>query len=122
MLMRKIPLVSLVLMTLVMGCSSAKKEGESSDSLPAGPSIEEAAPRKKAVQDDPYALITCASRMETRTLAIASKEEGGCELRYEKNERTTTIPAYSAHSVTHCVNAREKIKKTLTDAGWKCVQ
>lgn len=120
MYMKKTLFAGFLFATFAFGCSSANKED--GDSMPAGPTTEEAAPSKKSVKDDPYALITCASGMETRTLAIASKEEGGCELRYEKNEKVTTIPAYSAHSVTHCVNAREKIKKTLTDAGWKCVQ
>lgn len=79
---------------------------------------------KKKEEADPYALVTCANGMETRTMAIAPHGEDGqgCELRYEKNEKNTSVPAYSSFGMGHCLAARDKMKANLLKAGWKCAQ
>lgn len=70
---------------------------------------------------DEYGLVTCSTATENRTLAIATKEEGGCELHYEKYGKDKVI-SWSSISVTPCLNSRNKVRKELEAAGWKCFQ
>ncbi len=79
---------------------------------------------KKKEPNDPFALVTCVNGMETRTMSIGTHdgEGGGCEVRYEKNEQATLVPAYSSFGNEHCLRARDKMRGNLVKAGWKCVQ
>ncbi|MBC7387454.1 MAG: hypothetical protein H7301_14990 [Cryobacterium sp.] len=110
------------------GCSSASKSVAVpvlSDQAPSLPKViplvsepKTATSTNSNLPPDRNNLMTCSSRDETRTLSIATKD-AGCELVYEKNDKLN-VPAYSAHGVEHCFNAREKIRKRLVSQGWKC--
>ncbi len=82
---------------------------------------EEKKEEKKTHEVDPYGLVTCSTKDENRTLAIMTKEEGGCELHYEKYGKDKVI-SWSSSSVTPCMNSRLKVRKELEAAGWKCFQ
>jgi hypothetical protein len=69
---------------------------------------------------DIYTLVNCTNGIENRTLSIAVDEQG-CKLMYEKHEKIN-VAAESANGTEHCMNAREKIRKRLVTAGWKCIQ
>jgi hypothetical protein len=69
---------------------------------------------------DIYTLVNCTNGIENRTLSIAVDEQG-CKLMYEKNEKIN-VAAESANGTEHCMSAREKIRKRLVTAGWKCIQ
>jgi hypothetical protein len=87
------------------------------EDAPADSGTDKAAKKKK---DDTYTLINCTNGIENRTLSIAV-DETGCKLMYEKNEKID-VAAESANGTSHCMNAREKIRKRLVAAGWKCIQ
>jgi len=70
---------------------------------------------------DEFGLVTCSTPTENRTLALATKEGGGCELHYEKYGKDKVI-SWSSISVTPCLNSRAKVRKELEAAGWKCFQ
>ena len=74
-----------------------------------------------AFASDLHALWTCSTDTETRTLSVGDKNEGGCELHYEKNEKVKVI-SWSSHSMEPCVRSRDKILGELKAAGWKCTK
>lgn len=84
-------------------------------------SLQASAEGKGKRESDPYGLVTCSTPTENRTLAIATKEEGGCDLHYEKYGKDKII-SWSSSSVTPCMNSRDKVRKELEAAGWKCFQ
>lgn len=84
-------------------------------------SLHASAEGKTKRQSDPYGLVTCSTATENRTLAIATKDEGGCDLHYEKYGKDKII-SWSSSSVTPCMNSRDKVRKELENAGWKCFQ
>lgn len=94
-----------------------------SSAITAGEWVVEKPKKKKKGPKDPFALVTCVNGMETRTMSIGPKEgDAGCELHYEKNEKSMSVPAYSSNGVQHCLNARSRMQANLVRAGWKCVQ
>ena len=76
---------------------------------------------KSASKPDAFGLVTCSTTNESRTLAIATKEGGGCDLHYEKYRKDKVI-SWSSHDVQPCLNSQKKVRKELEDAGWKSVQ
>jgi hypothetical protein len=87
------------------------------EDAPADSGTDKTAKKKK---DDAYTLVNCTNGIENRTLSIAV-DETGCKLMYEKNEKID-VAAESVNGTSHCMNAREKIRKRLVAAGWKCIQ
>ena len=133
-------LCSASLLVFGAGCSSAPRPGDvlhasqssslSSEEIKAlneanRPSDDAARPKaKKKESKDPFALVTCVNGLETRTMAIGTHtgDGAGCEVRYEKNEKVTMVPAYSSFGNDHCLQARDKMRANLVKAGWKCAQ
>jgi hypothetical protein len=74
-----------------------------------------------AANSDLFALWTCTTDTETRTLSIGDKEGGGCELHYEKHGNIKVI-SWSSHSTEPCLRSRNKIVDELKKAGWKCTK
>lgn len=75
-----------------------------------------------AAKSDIFGVLwTCSNPNETRTFSIGEKDEAGCELHYEKNEKVKTI-AWSSVGTQKCVSARDKIIGDLKKAGWKCTK
>lgn len=72
-------------------------------------------------KSDLFALFTCSTDTETRTLSIGDKDNGGCELHYEKNG-TLKVISWSSHSTEPCLRSRDKIVGELRKAGWKCTK
>ena len=73
-----------------------------------------------AAKGDLYALWTCSTDSETRTLSVGDKEQG-CELHYEKNGAIKVI-SWSTIGTERCVRTRDKIVGDLKKAGWKCTK
>lgn len=114
-----------------LGCASqaiqsdeSKSSSSSAIPRPDFSSLDEKPKVSKKSEKDPYALVTCVNGMETRTMGISGHgDEGeGCELRYEKNEKVMSVPAYSSFGMGHCLKARDRMRGNLEKAGWKCVQ
>ena len=75
----------------------------------------------RAAKSDDFALWTCSTDTETRTLAVGDKEGGGCELHYEKYGKLKVI-SWSSHSLEPCLRSRDKIVGELKQSGWKCTK
>ena len=73
-----------------------------------------------AGKSDLYALWTCSTDTETRTLSVGDKD-AGCELHYEKNGAIKVI-SWSTTGTERCVKSRDKIVGDLRKAGWKCTK
>ena len=74
-----------------------------------------------AAKSDQFALWTCSNDTETRTLSVGDKEDGGCELHYEKNGEMKVL-SWSSHSIEPCLKSRDKLVGELKKAGWKCTK
>ena len=74
-----------------------------------------------AGKSDNFALWTCSNDTETRTLSVGDKDEGGCELHYEKNGAMKVL-SWSSHSIEPCIKSRDKLVGELKKAGWKCTK
>jgi hypothetical protein len=73
-----------------------------------------------AGSSDLYALWTCSTDTETRTLSVGDKD-AGCELHYEKNGSIKVI-SWSTTGTERCVHSRDKIVGDFKKAGWKCTK
>jgi hypothetical protein len=104
-------------LTYASGCSTAAKAPEPAASPVASPTAAAPAAAKKteAAAD---AAIHCQQGKDSRTLQIVERKPG-CALEYTRDQSKKEI-ASSTKARTHCEEVRDRMKKNLEAAGFKC--
>ena len=105
----KIIIIAISTIFLFAGCSSSKK-GSDAEMMK---KTESAKTMEKKAD-----ILNCTLNKDKRSLEIKTTTKG-CELHYTKNGATKTT-ARSTKGMSHCKNARAKIKTTLENASFKC--
>ena len=78
-----------------------------------------AAPAAKPSAGTGKPQITCVRDSDERLMEIVESQPKGCSLYYTKSGERSSI-ASSSHASSHCESVRDRIKKNLEDAGYKC--
>ncbi len=113
-------------LAIASGCSSAKKEVESTAAGTSAPSAEpakavaevKAASASKSNSMGGLKMVECKKKGDDRKLEIVEKN-GGCELQYTKMGKTET-PATQMSGTAKCDEVLDRIHKKLTAAGYEC--
>lgn len=78
--------------------------------------VENAKPAETAHHEG---VLTCKHGNEVRTLEVVKAEGGGCETKYTKGSEAKSVATAKA-GTEYCQAAADKIKATLTGAGFTC--
>lgn len=117
-------LMVLVASLFVFSCASSKKtEGAQAKdtAAPAAKDTKEeaktAAPKKAAAKV--ASTATCTVKGDTRKLAIATPDGGGCEVHYVKFGNENVI-ANAQNDMNYCQEVFGRVKGKLEEAGFSC--
>jgi hypothetical protein len=109
-----------------IGCANAQKDSSSSASSDKSTKSDSKQSAKSDSKSDNGAAkataageITCKKKEESRTLRLEALQPKGCNLWYSKHGDKDPM-ATSKSSAEHCEKVRDKIRKNLETAGYKC--